>query len=158
MTERRFKLAHMSGFIAGFTILLWGIPIMFAFTPLWIVGLFLVGLYAGVWAFMRPRSFVIGPRDVVLRFPARASKFRRADIIEVTALSAQQFKARFGRALRVGVGGLWGGFGWLWTSKGLVDFFISRTDGFVLIERRGHKPLLITPERPDEFVRALSHT
>jgi hypothetical protein len=33
---------------------------------------------------------------------------------------------------------------------------ISRTDGLVWIERRSDRPWLITPERPDTFVRALS--
>jgi hypothetical protein len=52
---------------------------------------------------------------------------------------------------------MWGGFGWLWTRKrGIVQMYISRTDRFVWIERAGERPWLITPERPEEFVAALS--
>jgi hypothetical protein len=50
----------------------------------------------------------------------------------------------------------WGGFGLLWTSRGgLVDFYISRTDRIVIVERKSGRPLLITPERPEQFVAAL---
>jgi hypothetical protein len=59
--------------------------------------------------------------------------------------------------VRVGAGGIWGGFGWLWTKRqGLVQMYISRTEGFVWIERAGARPWLLTPEQPEEFVRALS--
>jgi hypothetical protein len=59
--------------------------------------------------------------------------------------------------MRVGAGGLWGGFGWLWTQRrGIVQMYISRTDGFVWIERIGDRPWLITPDEPEKFVRALS--
>jgi hypothetical protein len=34
--------------------------------------------------------------------------------------------------------------------------YVSRADGLVWIEQGTSRPWLITPERPDEFVRALS--
>jgi hypothetical protein len=34
--------------------------------------------------------------------------------------------------------------------------YISRTDGFVWIERGADRPWLITPEQPQAFVSALS--
>lgn len=53
--------------------------------------------------------------------------------------------------------GLWGGFGWLGMSRrGFVDVYVSRTNGIVLVERRTGRDLLITPERPGEFVAALT--
>jgi len=33
--------------------------------------------------------------------------------------------------------------------------YVSRTDGFVWIERAGERSWLITPERPKAFVRAM---
>jgi hypothetical protein len=58
--------------------------------------------------------------------------------------------------MRVGAGGLWGGFGWLWTQRrGIVQMYVSRTDDFVWIERPGERSWLITPERPKAFVRAM---
>ena len=59
--------------------------------------------------------------------------------------------------MRVGAGGLWGGFGWLWTQRyGMMRMYISRTDGFVWIQNVSDWPWLITPETPEAFVRALS--
>jgi hypothetical protein len=66
-------------------------------------------------------------------------------------------RGELGFAARVGVGGLWGGFGWLWTSRrGLIDMYVSRGDGLLMVERLAGRPLLITPEHPDEFSRALA--
>jgi hypothetical protein len=59
--------------------------------------------------------------------------------------------------MRIGAGGLWGAFGWLWTQRrGMVQMYISRTDGFVWIERGADRPWLITPEQPQAFLSALS--
>jgi hypothetical protein len=62
-----------------------------------------------------------------------------------------------GWGLRVGAGGLGGGFGWLWTQRrGIVQMYVSRIDGLVWIERVHDRPWLVTPEQPEAFVRALS--
>jgi hypothetical protein len=59
--------------------------------------------------------------------------------------------------MRIGAEGLGGGFGRLWTKRyGLVQMYVSRTDGFVWIEQKNDRPWLITPEQPDLFVRVLS--
>jgi hypothetical protein len=59
--------------------------------------------------------------------------------------------------MRIGVGGLWGGFGWLWTAKkGFLEFYISRAEGLILIELRQGNPLLITPENPERFRELLT--
>lgn len=51
---------------------------------------------------------------------------------------------------------LWGAFGSLWTERrGIVQMYVSRVDEFVWIELRQARPSLITPERPEMFVRAL---
>jgi len=59
--------------------------------------------------------------------------------------------------MRVGAGELGGGFGWLWTKRhGIVQMYVSRTDGYVWIERRNDRPWLLTPDEPEIFVRVLS--
>lgn len=89
-------------------------------------------------------------------WPARRRQIASRDISGVRVLESRQFRPEFGWAARVGVGGLWGGFGWAWTSRrGLLDLYVSRTDGCVLVERRSGRSLVLTPERPEEFVRAL---
>jgi hypothetical protein len=73
---------------------------------------------------------------------------RRVDNAELRAMA--------GAGMRIGVGGLWGGFGWLWTThRGIVQMYVSRTDGYVWIERGKQRPWLITPDDPDGFIRAL---
>jgi hypothetical protein len=71
-------------------------------------------------------------------------------------LSGREFRDRVGFAMRIGAGGLWGGFGWLWTSRrGIVEFYVSRLDGYVLLERCSGRPLLFTPADPEGMVEAL---
>ena len=70
-------------------------------------------------------------------------------------LSREAFRREFGWGVRIGAGGLWGGFGWLYTSKGLVGLYVSRTDRVVLVRRRAGRPLLVTPEDDERFVAAL---
>jgi hypothetical protein len=57
--------------------------------------------------------------------------------------------------MRIGAGGRWGGFGWLYTPKGLLGLYVSRTDRVVLVRLRTGRPLLVTPENDDGFVAAL---
>ena len=72
-------------------------------------------------------------------------------------IDRQELRREAGWCMRVGARGLWGGFGWLWTQRrGIVQMYISRTDGLVWIERVSDRPWLITPERPEIFVRVLS--
>ena len=70
-------------------------------------------------------------------------------------MTKQELHQELGKTMRIGVGGLWGGFGWLWTRRGLVNFYVSRSDGLVLIERRTARPILITPEKPEMMLQAL---
>jgi len=63
-----------------------------------------------------------------------------------------------GSSLRIGAGGLWGGFGWLWTQRrGIVQMYVSRTDYFIWIERASGRPWIVTIDQPENFIRALSH-
>ena len=69
----------------------------------------------------------------------------------------QEPRRDVGWGMRVGAGGLWGGFGLLWTARrGIVQMYVSRLDRFVWIERGKERPWLITPERAEEFVAALT--
>lgn len=116
--------------------------------------LLLLLLYGAVWAFARPRLFAAAPGLLDIVFPA----WRRstADVTSASLITTREFQETFGWAMRIGVGGLWGGFGWLWTSRrGLIEFYISRTDAFVVVERRAGRTLLLTPDDPDGMVKTL---
>ena len=161
---RSFALAPMSPAIRVFTLALIGLPLAGSLiavlldsplVPAVLVGCGALGLiYAMVWLWSRPRSFEIGLRGLVLRWPVRSRELRWEEITGVRAIDRRGFRTEFGWPVRVGVGGLWGGFGWLWTRRrGWLHFYVSRTDGLVLIETR-RLPWLITPTEPGRFIEA----
>jgi hypothetical protein len=129
--------------------LLWGAPRLG-------VGLLLAALYVWVWLWMRPSGFVVRPDAIEVNWPLRRRRIARSGIHEVQLIERPALLEITGKCMRVGVGGLWGGFGWLWTQhRGIVQMYISRSDGLVWIERGAERPWLITPESPEAFVRAL---
>lgn len=137
---------------AGFIVsgLLWGSPLL----PL---GFGILLLYAAVWFILRPSAFEIGADSLELIWPStHRESIPRRSIERVELIDGAQFRDRFGFAIRLGAGGLWGGFGWLYTREGMVRMYISRLDRMVMIHRTGEKPLLLSPERPERFVEALS--
>jgi hypothetical protein len=153
----------MSPFIRWLTVALMSIPVLFLLSPLFLqgqpmwsgVGLVLAGLYGAIWIWWRPTRFDLSPGGVHIIFPGRRRTIALREVARCRPVTREDFRGEFGLPIRIGAGGLWGGFGWLWTSKrGLVDFYISRTDGLVLLERRSARPILITPENPRGMVEA----
>jgi hypothetical protein len=162
MTET-FRLAPMAPFIRWLTWLLWALPVGFAVVALasprsagllW-VALLLAVLYGAVWIWWRPGRFEVSAQGLALVFPGRRTMIAISDIESASVFDPKAFREQFGLALRVGAGGLWGGFGWLWTRKGWVEFYVSALDRYVLIRRRRGIPLLISPEQPQRMVAML---
>lgn len=139
MRKKSFPLAPMSGAILILTLLLWLLPFVFLGYSLFsgqritavIAGGLLV-LYGIVWVFCRPSCFELAGESMKIIFPAWSRTIPLKDIVNVRLMQRDGLKQEFGRALRVGAGGLWGGFGWLWTSKrGMVELYVSRLDGLI---------------------------
>jgi hypothetical protein len=161
-----FRLATMSGLIFGMTCALLLVPIGFLAAPLLDPRLFplapiggAVALgYAFIWLCMRPSAFVVTPEGLDVVWPLQRRHIPGTDILGATEVRSPDLRAEFGTLLRVGVGGLWGGFGLAWSSRGKhLGLYVSRhADGFVLVRCRGTRSLLVTPERPAAFVAALS--
>jgi hypothetical protein len=163
-----FTLAPMSPLIRRLTVALIAIPVVFILLPLFYggstflsgFGLALAGLFGAIWIWWRPKRFDVSPDGVHIIFPGRRRVVALQEVEGCRTTTKEDFRQEFGHAIRIGAGGLWGGFGWLWTSRrGLIDFYVSRADGLVLLERRGARTILITPENPQgmvEAVRALS--
>jgi len=157
-----FPLAPMSRDMRTLSLLMLVLPVIFlaagalGLAPLLLPGLLLVVLYLWIWTRFRPTCFVIHPGFIEVVWPLKRREIRRESITDVRIIGCQEMKNEVGFCMRVGAGGLWGGFGWLWTQKrGIVQMYITRTDRFVWIERRNQRPWLISPERPEEFVQAL---
>ncbi len=122
-----------------------------------IAALILVAFYAWIWLRFRPVEFIVRSGALEVRWPLKRRTIPLENISEVRVMDREQLKRETGWGVRVGAGGLWGGFGWLWTKRrGIVQMYVSRTNDYVWIERPGNRPWLITPEQPEEFARALS--
>lgn len=158
-----FQLAPMCQVIRAVSLVMLLLPVALAIgaaagaRPLFLPALLLILIYGWVWARFRPTKFVVQPGAVEVIWPLKRRRLRRDEISSVRLLRREELKAETGWGMRVGAGGLWGGFGWLWTARrGIVQMYVSRLDGFVWIERGKERPWLISPERPEEFIRALS--
>ena len=157
-----FRLAPMSPMIRGLTLVLLLLPLVFFSTALIgtsiLVGpaVLLLALYFWVWLRFRPTMFVVHRHMLEIIWPLKRRQIERVTIVGVRIIDRKELQREIGWGLRVGVGGLWGAFGWLWTQRrGIVQMYISRTDGLVWIERAQGRPWLLTPERPEDFVRTL---
>jgi hypothetical protein len=162
MKVERFRLAPMSGIILSLTIALFFLPLAFfgaavwsRGTPLLIGGVFVSLIYLLVWLYFRPTRFELSAETFTIVWPIRRYRVNLSDLRDAEMLSGREFKIRYGRAFRIGAGGLWGGFGLMLIRGGRLRFYISRLDGYVLVHARVGRSLLITPERPAEFVRRL---
>lgn len=159
---KSFRLARMSTLIRTVTLLLLALPLAFLVASLFgatlvVPALMVIAVYAWIWLRFRPSQFVVHRGGIEVRWPLKHREIPREDISNVRVIDREQLTKEIGRGMRVGAGGLWGGFGWLWTRRrGIVQMYVSRTDGYVWIERAGNRPWLITPERPEAFARALS--
>jgi hypothetical protein len=160
----RFRLAPMCPVIMILTLVLLLLPVPFFIVAFTLHRLFVLPalsflfISAWVWLWFRPTSFIVDPRDIEIVWPLRRRKIRRDTITSFRRINRQELRNEIGWALRIGGGGLWGGFGFLWTTRRrIVRMYVSRLDAFIWIERGREQPWLITPEQPDVFLHALSH-
>lgn len=156
-------MAPMSLPIRILTLFLFVLPVAFVVGTLLgarvlgIPAVLMATLYIWVWLRFRPREFVVHRGGFEVVWPLKRRAVPREEISSQRVVDRGELKALIGWGMRIGIGGLWGGFGLLWTKRrGLVRMYISRTDRFVWIEPARGKPWLITPDNPDAFVAALS--
>ena len=158
-----FRLAPMSPMIRILTFILLAIPLAFFAAAL--VGtsilvapaVLVVTLYSWVWLRFRPTMFVVRQDVLEVIWPLKRRQIERENIAGVRTIDNKELRREIGWGVRVGAGGLGGGFGWLWTQRrGIVQMYVSRTNDLVWIEIANRRPWLITPEHPAAFVRALT--
>ena len=120
----RFRLAPMSPLILVLTLFLLALPAAFLALSTkrgsWLAlpALLLLGIYAWVWLWFRPTLFEVHPGVLEVIWPLRRRQLRREEISEVKHIDRDELRRRTGWGMRVGAGGLWGGFGWLLTERG----------------------------------------
>jgi hypothetical protein len=159
-----FQLAEMSLSIRLFTVALLVLPVGMAGAALigggepklLCVAAPLAGIYLLSWLWFRPSHFELGVDALRVVWPIRRREVPFANVETAEIVGARELRDEHGWLLRIGVGGLWGGFGRLWSSKGRhLDFYVSRTSPLVLVRLRRGRSLLITPEQPERFVEML---
>src|SRR5262245_52997870 len=162
MTDRVFLLAPMSRLFRTLTLMVLLLPIVFfviaAFgvTMLVIPAAAVIVLYGWVWLRFRPSRFVVHAEGLEVIWPLKRRWLLRKDLAGVREIDMERLREETGWVARVGVGGLWGAFGWLWTErKGIIQMYVTRPDGLVWLDCKDARPWLITPENPDAFVLAL---
>lgn len=161
---QRFPLAPMSGLILWLTVILLPLPLLLLWagsrgglgSMAWAPATFVAVIYLFIWLYMRPSHFAVSRSSLDIVWPLRRFSVPRAEIESAELLSGPEFRSRFGYGLRIGAGGLWGGFGLLKTRNVTFHFYISSLDEYVVIGLRSGPPLLITPADPRRFVRALA--
>lgn len=159
-------LAPMDRLMAVFTVIAWSLPVLFVglgvlapspVSPILLASAGgMVAMYGGVWAFARPTRFELDDDALSIVFPAWTRKIPRASIRAVQRFEGDAFKREIGFGLRVGVGGLWGGFGWLLTPKGRFEMYISRVTDLVVLTRTEGDDLLLSPDDAAPFVQAFA--
>jgi hypothetical protein len=161
--SKSFALAPMSPAIWWFTlVLLLVAAVLIALAVLGkppgeVPALLVVAVYAWVWLGFRPQRFIVHADALEVIWPLRRRTIPRKRITGVRLIHRRELRSEIGWGIRIGAGGLWGAFGSLWTKRrGVIKFYISRTDGFVWIDCGDEPSWLITPERPAVFVRAMA--
>ena len=157
-----YKTPPMSGSIKTLTYIFAALPVVLVYTGITIhngfllLAVFFILLIAGVWLWMRPTHYEVTGRTLTIVWPLRRHVVLRSSIHRIRILDKTEIKKELGFAMRIGVGGLFGGFGLLWTRRrGLVRFYITRLDFFIMIDRRNDRPLLITVDNPQRMLKEL---
>lgn len=157
-----FRLAPMCPVIRSVTAGLLALPPVFLLSAVFvhkhlaIPALLMAACYLWVWLRFRPTRFVVHPAAIEIVWPLKRRELARDSISDVRIMDRGELRKEIGWGMRVGAGGLWGGFGWLWTGRsGIVQMYISRMDRFVWIGRGHERSWLISPEKPEDFVRLL---
>lgn len=157
-----FRIAPMCTTFRIVTLVLLALPVVFAlcavFGRAFLIAptILVVGIYSWVWLRFRPTQFVVHQDTLEVIWPLKRRQISRESISDVRIVNRRDLKPLVGWGMRVGAGGLWGAFGWLWTQRrGIVQVYISRINELVWIERTAERHWLISPERPREFVQAL---
>jgi hypothetical protein len=120
-----------------------------------VVAALVVLAYASVWLVWRPTRFEVDARALRIVWPLRSRTIARGAVIAARIVTGPAFRSEYGFGMRIGAGGLFGGFGLLEMRTTTFSMWISRTDRLVIVELRDARPLLVTPEDPERFVAAL---
>jgi Bacterial PH domain len=100
--------------------------------------------------FLRPNNYSVSPDKLLIHRMLGDIEIDRNNIQSVQEIDESQIK----NSIRTfGVGGFFGNFGRFWNSKlGNMTWYVTRKNNFVLVETKDQKKIILTPDKPAEFV------
>ena len=103
---------------------------------------------------LRPNNYSVSADKLLIHRIINNVEINRNNIQSVQEIDVSKVK----NSLRTfGVGGFFGSFGKFWNSTlGNMTWYVTRKNNFVLVETRDHKKIILTPDKPKEFVASLS--
>ncbi|MEY4541143.1 MAG: hypothetical protein RLZZ306_2900 [Bacteroidota bacterium] len=98
----------------------------------------------------RPNNYSVSSDKLLIHRLINNVKIDRNNIQSVQEIDESQVK----NSLRTfGVGGFFGNFGTFWNGKlGKMTWYVTRKNNFVLVETKDQKKIILTPDKPVEFV------
>lgn len=98
----------------------------------------------------RPNNYSVSSDKLLIHRMINNVEINRNNIQSVQEIDESQVK----NSLRTfGVGGFFGNFGTFWNGKlGKMTWYVTRKNNFVLVETKDHKKIILTPDKPKEFV------
>jgi Bacterial PH domain len=99
---------------------------------------------------LRPNNYSVSSDKLLIHRMFGNVKISRNNIQSVQEIDESQVK----NSIRTfGVGGFFGNFGKFWNSKlGNMTWYVTRKNNFVLVETKDQKKIILTPDKPEEFV------
>ena len=99
---------------------------------------------------LRPNNYSVSDDKLLIHRMINTIEIDRNNIQSVREIDESQVK----NSLRTfGVGGFFGNFGKFWNGKlGKMTWYVTRKNNFVLVETKDQKKIILTPDKPKEFV------
>jgi Bacterial PH domain len=108
-------------------------------------------LIALIFVFLlRPNNYSVSSDKLLIHRALSNVEISRNNIQSVKEIDESEVK----NSIRTfGVGGLFGNFGKFWNGKlGSMTWYVTRKNNFVLVETNDQKKIILTPDKPAEFV------
>jgi Ca2+/Na+ antiporter len=103
----------------------------------------------------RPNNYSASSDKLLIHRMIKDVEIDRNNIQSVQEIDESQVK----NSLRTfGVGGFFGSFGKFWNGTlGKMTWYVTRKNNLVLVETKDQKKIILTPDKPEEFVAFFNH-
>jgi hypothetical protein len=99
---------------------------------------------------LRPNNYSVSADKLLIHRMINNVEINRNNIQSVQEIDVSKIK----NSIRTfGVGGFFGSFGKFWNyTLGNMTWYVTRKNNFVLVETKDQKKIILTPDKPEEFV------